>query len=328
MSSKLLLAAVAAIIIGVVLYVKSSKERGENGQWSNGLQWAYLLVLAGLFGLLSSFMSFTAVLLIFVAVSGVLWLLHKGRLKNAPDHRDPNPLSDYMSGFFPIILLVFVVRAFVVEPFQIPSSSMRPGLVVGDFILVNKFSYGIRTPIINNVLIETGKVGRGDVAVFNYPENPDINYIKRVIGLPGDTVEYRNKVLTINGETVAEQPEGSLSYAENTQRYGVVDIVTESYREQIGGHSFQVLKMDELPSFIPQNVRNTFPYREHCQYEPDGSAFTCKVPQGHYFMMGDNRDNSEDSRYWGFVDDKFIVGKAFFIWMNFGDLSRIGSKIH
>ncbi|MCP1660893.1 signal peptidase I [Neisseria perflava] len=327
MSNNLLLAAIAAFIVGLVLYFKSSKEREANGEWSGGLQWGYLLMMVGVFGVLSFMMSFTAVLLVFVVFTGVVWLVHKGRLKKDPAHQDKGHFTDYMSGFFPIILIVFVLRTFIAEPFQIPSSSMRPGLVVGDFILVNKFSYSIRTPIINNVLIPTGDIERGDVVVFNYPENPSVNYIKRAVGLPGDVVEYKNKVLSINGQVVADKAEGMQTYAENTAQYGVVDIQAEAYREQIGSHSFQVLKMPDQPAFIPQAVRAEFPYRENCEYAQDGSAFKCTVPAGHYFMMGDNRDNSEDSRYWGFVSDKLIVGKAFLIWMNFGDFGRIGTTI-
>lgn len=327
MGTNLVLAAVAAFIIGLVLYFNSSKVREENGEWSGGLQWGYLLMMVGVFGVLSFFMSFTAVLLIFVIFTGIVWCVHKGRLKKDPGHQDRGHFTDYMSGFFPIILIVFVLRTFIAEPFQIPSSSMRPGLVVGDFILVNKFSYGIRTPIINNVLIPSGKIEHGDVVVFNYPENPSVNYIKRAVGLPGDVVEYKDKILSINGQAVAEQPEGMQSYAENTRQYGMVDVQAEAYRETLGSHQFQVLKMDEQPSFIPQGVRADFAFRDNCQYAQDGSAFKCTVPEGHYFMMGDNRDNSEDSRYWGFVNDKLIVGKAFFVWMNFGDFSRIGTSI-
>ncbi|WP_165009356.1 signal peptidase I [Neisseria yangbaofengii] len=327
MGTNLLFAAIAAFVFGVVLYLKSSKVREGNGEWSGGLQWGYLLMMIGVFGVLSFFMSFTAVLLVFVVFTGIVWFIHKGRLKKDSAHQDEGHFTDYMSGFFPIILIVFVLRTFIAEPFQIPSSSMRPGLVVGDFILVNKFSYGIRTPIINNVLIPTGKVGHGDVVVFTYPENPSINYIKRAVGLPGDVVEYKDKVLSINGQTITDQSEGMQTYAENTRQYGIVDIEAEAFRESIGSHSFQVLKMAEQPSFLPQAVRTNFAYRENCEYVQDGSAFKCTVPEGHYFMMGDNRDNSEDSRYWGFVSDKLIVGKAFFVWMNFGDMSRIGTSI-
>ncbi|MDO4906606.1 signal peptidase I [Neisseria sp.] len=326
MNNTLIWGAVAALLAGLVLYVKSSKSREEGGEWSGGLQWGYLLMMVGVFGLLSAFMSFTAVLLVFVLFTGIVWFVHKGRLKKNPTG-DSNHFTDYMSGFFPIILAVFVLRTFVAEPFQIPSSSMRPGLVVGDFILVNKFSYGIRTPIINNVLISTGEVERGDVVVFNYPEDTRINYIKRAVGLPGDVVEYSNKVLSINGQVVEDRSAGIQSYRENTPQYGLITIEAQAFKETIGSHQFEVLKIPGQPSFLPQGVRPDFAHRQSCEYAEDGSWFRCTVPEGHYFMMGDNRDNSEDSRYWGFVSDKLIVGKAFFIWMNFGDISRVGTGI-
>ncbi|WP_274584287.1 signal peptidase I [Neisseria leonii] len=318
-------AALAAVAAGAVMWFKSGKMRTENGEWNNGLQWAYLLMLVGVFGLLASAMSFTAVLLVFVLFTGAVWLWR--RLKVGKNRIDDNHFRDYMASFFPIIALIFVLRSFIAEPFQIPSGSMRPGLVAGDFILVNKFAYGIRTPVVNNVLIDTGKVARGDVMVFNYPESPQVNYIKRVIGLPGDLVEYRNKNLSINGRAVPDSAEGVQSYRENTTQYGTVDIRAEVFGEALGGRRYQVLKMPEQPAFLPQGVRSGFPFRENCEYAEDGTWFSCRVPEGHYFMLGDNRDNSEDSRYWGFVSDKLVVGKAFLIWMNFGDFSRVGKRI-
>ena len=338
MSTNLIYGAIAAIVIGIFLYFISSKERQENGEWSSGLQWAYLLCMIGVFGILSFYMSFTAVLLIFVVFTGIVWAIHKGRLKKDPSHQDKAHFTDYMSGFFPIILVVFILRTFIAEPFQIPSSSMRPGLVKGDFILVNKFAYGIRTPIINNVLIPTGQIERGDVVVFNYPVQPEMNYIKRIVGLPGDTVEYRDKVLTVNGQVAPDQPNGTYSYPDDTEPSAIHN--PELFQTTLNGKTFNILKEPGQPSvFIPSldNYRikimpeNGYSVEqsglEHCQYAEDGSGFTCKVPEGRYFAMGDNRDNSADSRYWGFVDDKLIVGKAFFVWMNFGDYSRIGSSI-
>ncbi|MFC3874576.1 signal peptidase I, partial [Neisseria musculi] len=230
MNNTLIWGALAALAAGLVLYAKSSKLREEGGEWSGGLQWGYLLMMVGIFGILSVFMSFTAVLLIFVLFTGTVWFIHKGRLKKSPVG-DSNHFTDYMGGFFPIILVVFVLRTFVAEPFQIPSSSMRPGLVVGDFILVNKFAYGIRTPIVNNVLVPTGQVERGDVVVFNYPEDTKINYIKRAVGLPGDVVEYKNKVLSINGQIVEDRSSGIQNYQENTPQYGMITIETQVFQE-------------------------------------------------------------------------------------------------
>ncbi|WP_289623070.1 signal peptidase I [Neisseria montereyensis] len=336
MTNNLLYAAIAAFIIGLLMFAKSNKEREETGEWSNSLQWGYLLMMVGVFGVLSAFMSFTAVLLIFVLFTGVVWFIHKSRLKKQAGQARANHFFDYMSGFFPIILLVFVLRTFVAEPFQIPSSSMRPGLIVGDFILVNKFAYGIRTPIINNVLIPTGKVERGDVIVFNYPEDTKINYIKRVVGLPGDTVEYKDKVLTVNGVEEKDIPDGMYRYPEDQNP----EIIREAqyYQSNLDNREFAVLKMEGYPS-VDIGSLNFVQHRmeeegidsglaENCRYAEDGSGFVCKVPEGSYFALGDNRDGSSDSRYWGFINDKLVVGKAFLIWMNFNDMSRIGQTIH
>ena len=338
MSTNLIYGAIAAIVIGIFLYFISSKERQENGEWSSGLQWAYLLCMIGVFGILSFYMSFTAVLLIFVVFTGIVWAIHKGRLKKDPSHQDKAHFTDYMSGFFPIILVVFILRTFIAEPFQIPSSSMRPGLVKGDFILVNKFAYGIRMPILNNVLIDTGTIQRGDVVVFNYPLEPETNYIKRAIGIPGDVVEYKDKVLTVNGQPVPQTAAGNYEYPEDENP--ALTHSSERFQTALNGKSFDILLDEGQPSFNPEGLLRYFNVlmpeknyqssglKEFCQYAEDGSAFTCKVPEGRYFMMGDNRDNSADSRYWGFVDDKLIVGKAFFIWMNLGDFGRIGNSVN
>lgn len=221
---------------------------------------------------------------------------------------------DWTAGLFPVILAVFVLRSFLFEPFKIPSGSMIPTLHVGDLILVNKYHYGVRLPVFNTKLIANKEPQRGDVMVFRYPPQPSLDYIKRVIGVPGDEVAYLNKQLTVNGKPVprSAQPEffdgGSMRYA-------------SQFREMLDARSYNTLNDDDRPAFISGAA--DFPYREACLYTVEGVV--CKVPQGHYFMMGDNRDNSLDSRYWGFVPEANIVGKAFFVWMNFGDLGRIGS---
>lgn len=324
----MIIMAVLFLLGGIVLFFKSSKIREESGEWSGGLQWSYLLMLIGAFILLSLQMSFTAVLMLFVLVTGILWFVHKRHIKISQNGLDNNHFVDYMSGFFPIILVVFLLRTFLAEPFQIPSSSMRPGLIVGDFILVNKFTYGIRLPILNNVLIPVGKVHRGDVVVFNYPENPRINYIKRAIGLPGDIVTYKDKVLSINGQEMVDTDEHkTYTYPERDPKLGMVAYSAQQFNENLGEKQAQILKMSDRPTLWPQGVRADFPDKENCNYFTDGTGFSCKVPANHYFMMGDNRDNSEDSRYWGFVNDKLLVGKAFLIWLNMGELGRVGTKI-
>jgi signal peptidase I len=221
---------------------------------------------------------------------------------------------DWTAGLFPVILAVFVLRSFLFEPFKIPSGSMIPTLLIGDLILVNKFTYGVRLPVVNTKLTEGTPPQRGDVMVFRYPPKPSLDYIKRVVGVPGDEVAYLNKQLTVNGKPVPKKalPE---FFDEDTMAY------FKQFEETIGQKSYRILNDDSRPAFIP-GVEN-FPLRQNCRYSVEGVV--CKVPEGHYFMMGDNRDNSLDSRYWGFVPDRNIVGRAFFIWMNFGSFKRIGS---
>ena len=220
---------------------------------------------------------------------------------------------DWTAGLFPVIIVVFLLRSFLFEPFKIPSGSMIPTLLVGDLILVNKFTYGIRLPVLNAKITEGNKPQRGDVMVFRYPPKPSLDYIKRVVGVPGDTVAYLNKRLTINGQAVETTalPE---FFDEDAMRY------FKQFEEAFGDKKHRVLNDTDRPAFVPG--ADKFEGYEACSYTVEG--VTCKVPEGHYFMMGDNRDNSLDSRYWGFVPDQNIVGKAFFVWMNFGNLKRIG----
>jgi signal peptidase I len=220
---------------------------------------------------------------------------------------------DWTAGLFPVILAVFVLRSFLYEPFKIPSGSMIPTLLVGDLILVNKFTYGLRLPVLNTKLTQGTPPKRGDVMVFRYPPKPSLDYIKRVVGLPGDEVAYLNKRLTINGHVVDEKRVTDF-FDQDSMRY------YKQFEEKLGEHTHHLLNDDERPAFVP-GVED-FPNRENCRYSVEGVV--CKVPAGHYFMMGDNRDNSLDSRYWGFVPDENIVGKAFLIWMNFSNLKRIG----
>lgn len=221
---------------------------------------------------------------------------------------------EYSVSFFPVILFVFVLRSFVVEPFRIPSGSMLPTLQSGDLILVNKFSYGVRLPVIDKKIVETGAPQRGDVAVFRYPVDTRVDYIKRIVGLPGDEVAYLDKKLYINGELVPHVRDGE--YFEPDR----VSYITQ-YNEKLGKVDHQILLDQDKPQAFGPIWQ--FPYLNNCQYSRNGVR--CKVPEGQYFALGDNRDNSADSRYWGFIPDENLVGKAFFIWMNFSDLGRIGS---
>jgi signal peptidase I len=231
---------VGLVVIGFGLALFGGKKQAGAKDFPVMVQWGALALVIGVFGLLSDYMNFGTVMLIFVLATGLIAALDRWVLARKRDAGEPaGVLVDYSRGFFPVILAVFVLRSFLAEPFTIPSSSMRPGLSVGDFILVNKFTYGIRIPVLNTVLIPVHKVERGDVAVFNFPPNPKVNYIKRVIGLPGDTVEYRNKRLTINGKAVPDVSDGSYDYLEQK----VAQIHNDRFRETLGNKQVEVLNI-------------------------------------------------------------------------------------
>src|SRR5436190_7745660 len=258
-------------------------------------------------------MNFALFLLILLVVTGLVWAVEMLWLRKRRGEAAKQPWCDYYAvSFFPVILIVFLLRSFLVEPFKIPSSSMVPTLLVGDFILVNKFTYGIRLPVANKKVVELGSPERGDVMVFRYPEDPSLDYIKRVVGLPGDRVEYRNKRLTINGQLVAVTQIDDYLSRERME-------FSRRYIESLGRAEHEILLDDDVPAA----VLPTSAAAGNCNYNNSGLA--CTVPQGHYFVMGDNRDNSSDSRVWGFVPDENIVGKAFFIWLNLNELGRFGA---
>jgi signal peptidase I len=217
-------------------------------------------------------------------------------------------LVEYAKSFFPVILAVLLLRSFLIEPFRIPSGSMMPTLLVGDFILVNKYKYGIRLPVLNKKVHEMGEPERGDVVVFRFPKDPSVDYIKRVVGVPGDHVVYRDKTLFINGEKIAQIPQGNYIGMGSGLSMSGADL----RREDLTGVKHDIL-------VVPKNR---------------GVSSDVVVPAGHYFVMGDNRDNSNDSRYWGFVPEENLVGKAFMIWMNWDSAAdgvgwgRIGDSIH
>jgi len=221
---------------------------------------------------------------------------------------------EYARAFFPVILAVFLIRSFLVEPFRIPSGSMLPSLHIGDFILVNKFSYGIRLPVANAKLVELGDPKRGEVAVFRFPSDPSVNYIKRIIGVPGDRIVYKDKRLTINGTPMP---------LEEARPYALF--------HGNGGTSVLLRRVESL-----DGVRHDILQSDR----PDDGPMDITVPPGHYFVMGDNRDQSNDSRYWGFVPDENLVGRAFLIWFSWDSVSpdkplwqrivwnRLGDTIH
>ena len=264
-------------------------------------------------------MNFALILFVLTVVTGVIALADRLFFARQRPSGAAEPWwIEYPKSFFPVLLIVFLLRSFVAEPFKIPSSSMRPTLEVGDFILVNKFAYGIRLPIIEKKIIPTSDPKRGDVIVFRYPVNPSQDFIKRVIGLPGDEVVYRDKRLTVNGVPLPQVPDGTYGYLE-----GLTYVMTERRSERSDGLEYSIAINPAAQPVYPLNVRS-FPGKENCVYNDSG--FTCKVPPGNYLMMGDNRDNSDDSRYWGFVPDDHIRGKAFFIWFNWDDISSLAFK--
>ncbi|MDD2723691.1 MAG: signal peptidase I [Methylovulum sp.] len=243
---------------------------------------------------------FSFFLLIGTVVTGIIWGGYLLLLKSKGDVFDESnePLiAEYARSFFPILLIVLLLRSFLAEPFRIPSGSMMPTLLVGDFILVNKFTYGIRLPVINKKIISVNEPQRGDIVVFRFPKDPSVDYIKRIIGVPGDKIVYENKRLTINGQPVTEVSLGRYEGVGQGQ-----DMTgAEHLLENLTGVEHSILVRQGVTSAEGVYV----------------------VPDGQYFVMGDNRDNSNDGRYWGFVPEENLVGKAFFIWMSW-DLERKG----
>ena len=271
---------------------------------------------------------FQTIMVAAIAVMGVIWIIdalafsakrHEkleqeknkagGKLSDEQEEKlskDPI-LVEYSKALLPIILIVLVLRSFIIEPFRIPSGSMMPTLLVGDFILVNKYAYGVRLPVTYDKIIDVGEPQRGDVAVFRYPEDPSTDYIKRIIGLPGDHIKYINKTLYINGEVAGQEVIGSYQGVGS----GVSMSGASERWEDLGGVKYRIL-------VIPNGV---------------GVPGELIVPEGQYFVMGDNRDNSRDSRMWGFLSEKYLKGRAFMIWMNWDSAnggvawSRIGTTI-
>ena len=221
---------------------------------------------------------------------------------------------DWTAGLFPVLFGVFVLRSFLFEPFKSPAGEMIPPLLVCDLSLGKKFTYGGRLPGINKKITEGQAVARGDVIVFRYPPQPSLDYIKRVVGLPGDKVEYLNKRLRINGQEVPTEALPDF-FDTDAMRY------FQQFEERLGPQPHRLLNTPGIAGYI--QGASDFAGRDQCTYSVEG--VTCTVPPGQYFVMGDNRDNSLESRYWGFVPDENLVGRAFFVWMNFGNLKRIGS---
>jgi signal peptidase I len=273
-------------------------------------------------------MDFSLFLLVLLLATGLIWAWDRfvsqpGRERRLEalkggDRVDPSELqrlekqpllAEYARSFFPVILVVFVLRSFIVEPFRIPSGSMLPSLYIGDFILVNKFVYGLRVPVLNDKFVEVSSPQRGDVVVFRFPSDPSVNYIKRVVGIPGDRIVYANKKLYINGEPVEQSDPRPYEF------------------EEVGKRSIQAMRLSEnLGEGAHDIVVDS--------RKEGGGPLEKVVPPEHYFVMGDNRDYSNDSRFWGFVPDRLVVGRAFFIWFSWDaangggvNWTRIGMNI-
>ena len=271
-------------------------------------------------------MDFSLFMLLALGITGLIWALDVIFLKparmRAAAHKAQTGVTaeeveriqresvvvEYARAFFPVILVVFLLRSFLVEPFRIPSGSMLPSLLIGDFILVNKYTYGVRLPVVNSKILDIGAPKRGDVMVFRFPGDLSLNYIKRVVGLPGDRILYKDKKLYVNDVLMEQTALDSYSYGEGGERHTAL----RRLQEKLDGVVHDILLADGL-DHMPEIT----------------------VPQGQYFVMGDNRDRSNDSRYWGTVPERNIVGKAFMIWFswdiaNGGGViwNRIGDTIH
>ena len=259
---------------------------------------------------------FAAVLVLLSALTGIIWAIDAlffARARQSSAGKEPM-IVDYARSLFPVFFIVLVLRSFIIEPFRIPSASMMPTLVRGDFILVNKYDYGIRLPVLNSKVYGSGKPQRGDVVVFRYPEDPAVPFIKRVVGVPGDRLQYRDKRLSINGQEIKVEMKGVYHSEGVGSRENGSYLLEESLGEV--EHEILINPLQISPMEIDR-----------------------KIPDGHYFVLGDNRDNSRDSRYWGLVPDENLVGRAFYIWMNWSsdgfvnigswdmDWGRIGSAI-
>jgi signal peptidase I len=244
---------------------------------------------------------FALILVILTLLTGLIWLFDSlflkrkrmDRLARAGEDPAREPVAvEYSRSLFPVLFIVLLFRSFLFEPFKIPSGSMIPTLLIGDFIVVNKYAYGLRLPVVNSKFLELGEPQRGDVVVFRYPVDPSVNFIKRLIGLPGDTVTYRDKRLYINGEEVENV--SNAPYLSDTVKCSTPRSDAQRVREDLGVKRHDIL--------IHENIR--------------GRNGQWVVPEGHYFMMGDNRDRSNDSREWGFVPEENLVGRAVAIWLN------------
>lgn len=255
-------------------------------------------------------MSFELILVMITAITGVIYyvdrVVWRPKRESAMMPEKEPILVEYARSLFPVFIVVLVLRSFIIEPFRIPSGSMYPTLEIGDFIAVNKFAYGVKLPVTQTKILPISLPERGDVVVFKYPDDPDVDYIKRVVGLPGDRITYLGRTLFINDKAVAQQYMGKYEGVDSSAVMNGASVVTETFPD---GHKHSIL-LDMNKSAQDMD--------------------TVIVPEGHYFMVGDNRDHSNDSRFWGFVPERNLKGKAFGIWMNWDKglhFERLGKGI-
>lgn len=244
-------------------------------------------------------MNFELILVLVTVITGIIVYVDKvtwapKRRRASTTEKEP-VIVEYARSLFPVFLIVLVLRSFIAEPFRIPSGSMYPTLEIGDFIIVNKFTYGIKLPVTQTTVLPLGEPDRGDVIVFKFPDNPEIDFIKRVVGVPGDEISYVGRTLFINGKAVQTDSKGLYAGYDSGSQYQGMNVLQETIPTRDGQHIYQVLTDTDKGTQDLMNI---------------------KVPEGHYFVMGDNRDYSNDSRFWGFVPEENIKGRAFGIWMN------------
>lgn len=253
--------------------------------------------------------NFSLILLVITLAFGLIWLIdilfwRKHRKSTVGKVKYPL-IVDYARSFFPILLIVLIIRSFIVQPFRVPTGSLEPTILPGDFILVNQFAYGLHFPVFNWEILPLGKPKRGDIVVFHWPVNSQRDFVKRVVGLPGDHISYINKILYINGKAAKQK---FIGYASDSN--------------SPTGPSWTVKVMQENLFGIKHNIYLCVNNNSHCPIAMVQNYHDLIVPPGEYFMMGDNRDNSDDSRYWGFVPEKDLVGKAFLIWLSWNSATH------
>lgn len=302
----LLIICLVIVIYDLLAHIKESRSETDiptSVNYARGLTFLLLIYLA----IRVYDVSVLLILVVLTLGSLVVWGGYRlWHMIVSHKQADQDPLLvDYARSLLPVFVIVLVIRSFLFQPFRVPSGSLEPTVEPGDFVLVSQYAYGLRLPVINSKIVDTGEPKRGDIVVFHYPVDTNVDFIKRVIGLPGDHIQYKNKQLTINGHTIKQTFLSNTVDEEEGQR-----ISAKIFRENLLGVKHRIMQ---------------YPYAG------PSTHFDFTVPKGYYFVMGDNRDGSADSRYWGFVPESDLVGKALFVWFHWGDdgikWSRIGKTL-